>query len=126
MYFQIKNTLIITDPYLFPRNFDSSYENMIKNILAFSKSSKIIVYIPQNKLNQELFNNVANHLLTFDINLCHRDRNDFHDRFWICVESKKGFIMGTSLNGVSRKIFRLDNLYECEVEIVLKELSLNL
>lgn len=117
------NTLIITDPYLFPKNSDSNYERMIQNILEASHSRKIITYIPKAKLNIELFSSVCRYLNTIGIELEHRDREDIHDRFWICVENVKGFIMGTSLNGIGKKICRVDNLIEEEVEIVVAEVS---
>lgn len=119
--FPTDNTLIITDPYLFPQKSDSTYESMICNILAASRSKKIIAYIPQAKLNTALFNSVVSYLSTINIELVQRNREDIHDRFWVCVENAKGFVMGTSLNGLGRKISRVDNLYREEVEIVLAE-----
>lgn len=34
----------------------------------------------------------------------------FHDRFWIDPDRKKGLVMGTSLNGVTKKIALIDHL----------------
>lgn len=34
----------------------------------------------------------------------------FHDRFWIDADSKKGIVMGTSLNGITKKICLIDYL----------------
>lgn len=117
------STLIITDPYLFPKSSDSDYENEIKNILLNSHAKKIIAYIPQKKLNSSLFNNVVTYLRANKIELQYKDKDNFHDRFWICKENRKGFVMGTSLNGIGRKISRIDLLAEDEVNIVLSELS---
>lgn len=33
---------------------------------------------------------------------------DFHDRYWIDVETTKGIMMGTSLNGIGRKVSMID------------------
>lgn len=33
---------------------------------------------------------------------------DFHDRYWIDVESTKGVIVGTSLNGIGKKVAMID------------------
>lgn len=35
---------------------------------------------------------------------------EFHDRFWIDPDNKKGLVMGTSLNGVTKKIALIDHL----------------
>lgn len=34
--------------------------------------------------------------------------DDFHDRYWIDVESTKGVMVGTSLNGIGKKIAMID------------------
>lgn len=117
------NTLVITDPYLFPKNSDLDYEKEIKNILLNSHAKEIIAYVPINKLNTSLFNSVVTYLSANNIKLRHIDKDNFHDRFWICKENRKGFVMGTSLNGIGRKISWVDLLYEYEVDVVLSELS---
>lgn len=34
--------------------------------------------------------------------------DDFHDRYWIDVESTKGVVVGTSLNGIGKKVAMID------------------
>jgi hypothetical protein len=34
--------------------------------------------------------------------------DDFHDRYWIDVESTKGVMVGTSLNGIGKKVAMID------------------
>ena len=38
------------------------------------------------------------------------ETTEFHDRFWIDPDTKKGLVMGTSLNGVTKKIALIDHL----------------
>jgi len=33
---------------------------------------------------------------------------DFHDRYWIDVESTKGVMVGTSFNGIGKKVAMID------------------
>lgn len=36
-------------------------------------------------------------------------KKDFHDRYWIDVETTKGVMVGTSLNGIGKKIAMIDH-----------------
>jgi hypothetical protein len=38
------------------------------------------------------------------------ETEEFHDRFWIDPDAHKGLVMGTSLNGVTKKIALIDHL----------------
>ncbi|MGU8699087.1 hypothetical protein ACV3RM_07940 [Clostridium perfringens] len=114
-------TLIITDPYLFPKSRDENYDQLIKNILLRSEATEILVNIPDSKIDKKLFNSVKSYLKNNNIDLILNDKKDFHDRFWVCADNKKGFVMGTSLNGIGSKICRIDNLYEEEVKMILNE-----
>ncbi|EJT6663994.1 hypothetical protein C4D51_09360 [Clostridium perfringens] len=115
--------LIITDPYIFPKNKDKNYEQLIKNILLRSKAKEIVVNIPNSKIDKDLFDSIKSYLDDNNINLILKNKENFHDRFWVCSDNKKGFVMGTSLNGIGRKICRIDNLNEEEVNVVLDELE---
>ena len=41
--------------------------------------------------------------------------DEFHDRFWIDPDRNKGLVMGTSLNGVMKKIALIDHLRRADV-----------
>jgi hypothetical protein len=41
--------------------------------------------------------------------------DQFHDRFWIDAENKNGIVMGTSLNGIGKKIALVDQLSSSDV-----------
>ncbi|OOE39103.1 hypothetical protein BZG06_15875, partial [Salinivibrio kushneri] len=49
--------------------------------------------------------------------------NDFHDRFWINPVNQKGLIVGTSINGIGKKISLVDKLQDQDVEVILNELK---
>ncbi|MBZ5763059.1 hypothetical protein LAV84_26320 [Rhizobium sp. VS19-DR104.2] len=34
--------------------------------------------------------------------------DEFHDRYWLDIDSAKGIVVGTSLNGIGKKISMID------------------
>lgn len=50
------------------------------------------------------------------------ETEDFHDRFWI-ADGQRGLVMGTSLNGIGRRIFLIDDLSSTDVKDVLAEVE---
>lgn len=56
-----------------------------------------------------------------DIHYVLNNTKDIHDRFWIYGEN--GFVLGTSLNGIAKKITRIDLLDSNEVKIIKEELK---
>lgn len=108
-------TLLVTDPYLFPPKPYQAYKGELLTILRSTKA-KTIVFCAKSKINNTLFQEVYNDLqkqgvqLTFDTRL-----EECHDRFWYCPETEKCVIFGTSMNGIGRKICRIDMLRDDEV-----------
>jgi hypothetical protein len=118
--------LIIIDPYFYPKISDideiskkfigliSPIINDLKKIIVVSNGnnkSSIDGYISKlHEVNQNL--EVKNHF-----------SNDFHDRFWLNAVENKGIVVGTSVNGIGKKISLVDSLASSDVEQVLKELS---
>lgn len=122
------NTVLITDPYLFPNMCNSTeeqqYENDLESLLAGLKAKKIIYCaknIKNNSMYQRMKNLLQNHgtILIFDQRL-----DECHDRFWYCPETEKTIVFGTSLNGIGRKICRIDELKDAETS-VLKQYFVN-
>ncbi|MBB1269124.1 hypothetical protein [Shewanella sp. SR44-3] len=119
-------TLIIIDPYFYPKISDideiskkfigliSPIINDLKKIIVISNGNNkfsIDGYISKlHEVNQNL--EVNNHF-----------SNDFHDRFWLNAVENKGIVVGTSVNGIGKKISLVDSLASSDVEQVLKELS---
>ena len=118
-------TLIITDPYLISgiaRNntYNETYAQFLSDILG-NDTYKIKLYIPDvssnlifDKLDQSLTKRIER--IRFE---------NCHDRFWICPESKNGFLMGTSLNGIGKKLCYIDRLSTEDVLCILEALNYN-
>ena len=114
------NSLVVTDPYLYSSN-DPSYIILLEDLLKRSAAKEIKSYMPQHCKNKT-YNKIETDMqgLTFTF----VQFPDCHDRFWICPETKKGFCMGTSLNGLGSKICRVDMLIENEVLQLMNGLGL--
>ena len=104
------NTVLVTDPYLFPSSPDSVYQRDLISILKGLNAAKI-TYCAKTKRNAGFYQQVelalqaSGTVLDFSNQL-----DDCHDRFWYCPETEKCVVFGTSLNGIGRKISRIDML----------------
>ncbi|MFA5985634.1 MAG: hypothetical protein WC782_16565 [Methylococcaceae bacterium] len=45
--------------------------------------------------------------------------NQFHDRFWIDLDNLQGIVMGTSLNGITKKICLVDHIADADVRQIV-------
>ena len=117
-----EKTVIITDPYLFKQS-DAQYDSDLKDILC-GLNAKEIKYCAQTVWDQNLFNDAQSLLAQRNCVLTHDPGlRDCHDRFWLCVESQKAAVFGTSLNGLCKRICRVDSLTDAEVTELMKELQ---
>ncbi|MBQ3002588.1 MAG: hypothetical protein IJD82_02535 [Clostridia bacterium] len=121
------HTVYVTDPYLFPRFSDPSqepqYETDVKAVLEGIGASKIVFCAPEKK-NATLYSNVESYLDSKGIALVFDQRlTDCHDRFWYCPETEKCVSFGTSLNGIGKKICRIDMLAQDEVAAIKQRLQ---
>lgn len=112
-------TLILTDPYLFSTS-EPDYVNELEGYLQRSGAVKIMCIMPL-RCNNSVYSDIQVRLshVKFEFH----EYNKCHDRFWLCPENKTGFCMGTSLNGLGRKICRIDMLEGTEVETLIQEIS---
>lgn len=118
-----KHKVIITDPYLFSSHSDAIYEQELLEILKSLKASEIVFCAGQT-INDSLFNCIRIHLQTEGCVLTHeKSLTDCHDRFWFCVETGKAVVFGTSLNGLCKRICRIDTLTNEEVNELKRELK---
>ena len=104
------NTVFITDPYLFPSSVDTTYQADLIALLKGLNAVKI-TYCAKSKGNSAFFQQAQTALQSVGTVLdftCQLD--DCHDRFWYCPETEKCVVFGTSLNGIGRKICRIDIL----------------
>lgn len=115
----IGGELLIIDPYIFPRKFDNTYPGMLAQILNKADCKRVTVVTDKKNLNEHLLEKVR--LSTKSkIDLVYS--SDFHDRFWI-ANKEKGFVCGTSLNGVGRRISSILYLDEDDVKYIVKEVK---
>jgi len=109
------NTVLITDPYLFPSNPNSIYQTDLITLLSGLKATKI-TYCAKNILNPSFFQQIQNALQSSGTILEFNNQlEECHDRFWYCPETEKCVVFGTSLNGLGRKICRINMLNDDEI-----------
>lgn len=106
-------TLLITDPFLFKGT--EKEKDFLVNILKESKSKNIITYTQSS----DGFDEIHKKLEKEGMNLKSYVTTKIHDRFWICPESKKGFVLGTSLNGIGRKLALINDIKANDVYEIL-------
>lgn len=108
-------TVIIADQYLFPNSGDDAYFADLTKLLK-DLQCKRIVYVNRPlkaaKFSQMITDLNANGIVLE--NIC--TVTSIHDRYWICPESRKGFITGTSPNGMSGKLSHITELPTEDVE----------
>jgi len=109
--------LIIVDPYLFKDESDD-YCNLVTSVINNSKAQSVIVVTEHKNYRQLSYDKISNNLNT---TVTIKYNSDFHDRFWI-ADRKKGFYMGTSFNGVGKRISLINLLSQDDVTEIITEL----
>lgn len=95
--------LVIVDNYIFPQRFDDSYANDLLDLIEGSGAIQVTI-MTSSIINENLKENIKQELAKRGIKLSVYSQNEFHDRFWLSPKSHSGFILGTSLNGIGKKI----------------------
>ncbi|MGW8394487.1 hypothetical protein [Pseudoduganella sp. HUAS MS19] len=110
--------LIVIDPYFFACASDAKALELLKRIMdAICDDLQMVTFITNgtgSKLKKVVFDvvkSVKPSLIIKDVKT-----NEFHDRFWIDSDSNKGIVMGTSLNGIGKKIALVDKLQSHDVK----------
>lgn len=106
--------LLVIDPYIFS-NSDESYENMLINIFNKSNYRNITVITNFYNTDKEFLKYIQENVPRLKQI---KYTKDFHDRFWI-ADNKKGFVLGTSLNGVGKKYCHIDYLDNDDVSEIV-------
>jgi len=127
--------LIVTDPYIFPRGYDSDYQNKLMEIFKVLKEhtflKKVLFIVPSSNIDDGIKDSIFNSLEKLGI--CPKFLNsecghEFHDRFWIFIEENAscpfGFVIGTSLNGIEKKITLVSLIPENDLEELCNFLTL--
>jgi len=122
--------LIVTDPYMFRFKPDRDWE-FIERVLAAvlevaNRLEKVVFIVDSDKVNEECKSLIKSFLeekrKEMDI-VYWKEGAEFHDRFWLFLTTErhcKGFVVGTSLNGIGNKIALADLLSEDDSEELLR------
>ena len=119
----VKNLMII-DAF-----FYSNEENVLnlfkKMILELSDSLQCITFFTQDpkpkdvkKRNPDSMHNILKSINP-DIRIIDIITDEIHDRFWLDADNQKGIVMGTSLNGVTKKLTLIDHLQPSDAREVI-------
>lgn len=111
--------LYIMDPYIFPHNTDDNYLQFLAELLQSSKAKKTFVITHKN-YNKDLYGDLTTNIDNVEILI----NENCHDRFWIVPKYKTGFVLGTSLNGIGKKLCILKILDAKEVELIIEYLNI--
>ncbi|MGV0981020.1 MAG: hypothetical protein ACOYB0_01525 [Polynucleobacter sp.] len=103
----VKNLLII-DPYFY--STETACVNLFgKMISKISDRLETITFITNGQtISQKTAMHEVCRALIPKIKIRDVLTNEFHDRFWIDPENKNGIVIGTSLNGIGKKIALID------------------
>ncbi len=123
------NELLIVDPYMFTKSRAKDAERYAQEaqallspllssaaVLRFVVSPANTSHAVRDELLQSLQRSHA------ELSLVVLESDDFHDRFWI-ADRVRGIVMGTSLNGIGRRIFLIDALSNADLKAVLDEVD---
>lgn len=125
----LKDELIIVDPYFYYPNADDSYANMILNILDqfINDIREIRVITAPNKraYSTTTRSKVERAIKDVkpDILITHSTSDHIHDRFWITSNRQKGILLGTSLNGLGKKYSVIEYLSPQDVVKIVSVLK---
>lgn len=113
--------LLIIDPYLYAKSSAVNVADVFKNLLgtACSALEEVIFVTDGKRTNVKAAIHAAVIGLVPHCKIVDVATDQFHDRFWVDPDAGKGLVMGTSLNGLGRKIALVDRLQDTDaVEIV--------
>lgn len=105
----VKNLMII-DPYFYSSEAPvlTLFERMI-GALSSGLESVTFFTKARPKIDRTAMHAILTRLVP-TITIKTVETEEFHDRFWIDPDAHKGLVMGTSLNGVTKKIALIDHL----------------
>ncbi|HDR9508892.1 TPA: hypothetical protein QDC03_007958 [Burkholderia cepacia] len=112
--------LFIIDPYFYSDDPDcvalfgkmmSVLSEQLRSVTFFTNGSRANKKLAMHSILQEL----APEVLIGDV-----VTDEFHDRFWVDAEKNAGIVMGTSLNGIGKKIALIDHLSESDARDIAR------
>jgi len=114
--------ILIIDPYFY--STDSKSDLFEKSIKAISSKVQEIILVtsPRHVKNKADIDSKIK-LLIPNIILNNITTDDIHDRFWIGIDKKKGVVIGTSFNGIGKKLALVDRISESDVNDIVKDIE---
>ena len=107
--------LLIIDPYFYSTD-PSCVELFGRMIAAIAEKLESVTFITNGRGgNKKAAMHEILKKVTPTIKIGDVITDQFHDRFWIDAENKNGIVMGTSLNGIGKKIALVDRLSSSDV-----------
>ncbi len=108
--------LIIIDPYIFSEggNYNSEYISLLKDILHNAKAKHYIIITKSISTDNVYKNSIETEFNNIEI----YQTNLFHDRMWISNRNK-GFSVGTSLNGIGKKVALINSMDSNDVKDII-------
>jgi hypothetical protein len=108
--------LLIIDPYLYAKSNAVNVADVFKNLLgkACSALEEIIFVTNGEKADVKVAMHVAVGALVPQCKIVDVATDQFHDRFWVDPDAGRGLVMGTSLNGLGRKVALVDRLQDAD------------
>jgi hypothetical protein len=121
----VKNLLII-DPYFYSSEATVLvlFENMVRELSSSLESVTFFTKTHVDAKARAKADPAAMHAVLTKIVPAIKIKDvkteDFHDRFWIDPDRNIGLVMGTSLNGVTKKIALIDHLKHMDAAQIAK------
>lgn len=113
--------LLIIDSYFYangseetPHLFVSLLGERISSLETLTVISNPCYYSMKEKMHSAIYSQ------NNSVKIIDKHSKEFHDRFWINPVNKTGLVVGTSLNGIRKKIFLVDRLSSHDVKDILK------
>ena len=109
-------SLLIIDPFFYSSDAAvlTLFESMVRELSASLESVTFFTKMHMSAKDRVRFDPTAMHAVLAkvlpSIKIKDVKTEEFHDRFWIDPDTGKGLVMGTSLNGVTKKIALIDHL----------------
>lgn len=114
-------TVIITDSYLFESSGESTYQDIVRDILL-SLNARKIIYVSYRGQGERAVREYVKVALQARGCLLEYKAAQIHDRYWLCLESGKAITMN-SIGGLGKKTSTITMLESEEVSDLIDELK---
>lgn len=114
------NNLLVIDPYFYAAS--TTAHELLQRLLSPHQQDLMSVTVICNQISAPNAENMQAAIKSVSPNASINEiqSKNFHDRFWINPHSGAGLVMGTSLNGIGRKIALVDRLGDKDVQEILE------